>query len=60
MIGTPVTNLQASKESMNNPNFKMNPYNACVANKVIDRKQFTVVWHVDDLKAFHVSFDALK
>ena len=40
--------------------FKMNPYNACVANKVIDRKQFTVVWHVDDLKALHVSFDALK
>ena len=30
--------------------FKINPYDPCVANKMIDRKQITVCWHVDDLK----------
>jgi hypothetical protein len=34
--------------------FKINPYDLCVANKTIDRKQCTVVWHVDDLKISHV------
>ena len=32
----------------------MNPYDPCVANKIINGKQLTVVWHVDDLKASHV------
>ena len=40
--------------------FQMNPYDACMANKMINSKQFTVVWHVDDLKASHVSLDVLK
>jgi hypothetical protein len=30
--------------------FVLNPYDSCVANKVVDRKQMTVCWHVDDLK----------
>ncbi len=34
--------------------FKSNPYNLCVANKMIDGKKMTIVWHVDDLKASHV------
>jgi hypothetical protein len=34
--------------------FKINPYNFCVANKTIDGKQCTVVWHVDDFKISHV------
>ena len=33
--------------------FEVNPYDPCVANKIIDGKQFTVVWHVDDLKISH-------
>jgi hypothetical protein len=33
--------------------FKINPYDFCVANKTIDGKQCTVVWHVDDLKISH-------
>ena len=32
----------------------MNPYNECVMNKVIDGKQMTVAWHVDDIKISHV------
>jgi hypothetical protein len=34
--------------------FTINPYDPCVANKVVDSKQLTVVWHVDDLKVSHV------
>jgi hypothetical protein len=30
--------------------FVLNPYDPCVANKVVDGKQMTVCWHVDDLK----------
>ena len=30
--------------------FKINPYDWCITNKTVDRKQMTVVWHVDDLK----------
>ena len=33
--------------------FELNPYDACVANKMINGKQFTVVWHDDDLKISH-------
>lgn len=35
--------------------FTINPYNSCVANKQIDGKQFTICWHVDDLKLSHKS-----
>jgi hypothetical protein len=33
--------------------FKMNQYDPCIANKMVNRKQMTVTWHVDDLKASH-------
>ena len=33
---------------------KINPYDWCVANKTIDGKQCTILWHVDDLKISHV------
>jgi len=35
--------------------FEINPYDSCVANKQIDGKQCTVLWHVDDLKISHVN-----
>jgi hypothetical protein len=34
--------------------FKVNPYDWCVANKLINAKQCTILWHVDDLKISHV------
>jgi hypothetical protein len=34
--------------------FKVNPYDWCVANKTINRKQCTILWHVDDLKISHI------
>ena len=34
--------------------FVLNPYDPCVANKVINGKQCTICWYVDDLKISHV------
>jgi hypothetical protein len=34
--------------------FTINPYDSCVANKIINGCQCTIVWHVDDLKISHV------
>jgi hypothetical protein len=34
--------------------FTINPYDWCVANKMINGKQCTIMWHVDDLKISHV------
>jgi hypothetical protein len=34
--------------------FVINPYDSCVANKIINGKQCTILWHVDDLKISHV------
>ena len=35
--------------------FKVNPYDPCIANRMVDGKQQTVTWHVDDLKISHKS-----
>ena len=34
--------------------FTFNPYDPCVANKMINGKQMTVTWHVNDLKISHM------
>lgn len=34
--------------------FKLNPYDVCVANRIVDGKQHTLTWHVDDVKSSHV------
>eukprot|EP00957_Ditylum_brightwellii_P172568 13137444-Ditylum_brightwellii.AAC.2 len=33
--------------------FEIKPYSQCVANNMIDGKQLTVTWHVDDLEVSH-------
>ncbi len=33
--------------------FKINPYKPCVVNKIINGKQITICWHVDDLFVGH-------
>ena len=33
--------------------FNQNPYEPCIANKVINGKQCTICWHVDDNKISH-------
>ena len=34
--------------------FTINDYDKCVANKMIDGKQCTITWYVDDVKVSHV------
>jgi uncharacterized protein YeaC (DUF1315 family) len=40
--------------------FELNPYDQCVANKMINGKQCTILWHVDDLKISHVDQQVLE
>jgi hypothetical protein len=40
--------------------FVLNPYDNCVANKVIDGEQCTILWHVDDLKLSHIKQAVLE
>ena len=35
--------------------FVINYYDPCVANKIVNGKQLTVCWHVDDLKISHAN-----
>lgn len=42
------------KKDIETIGFKVNPYDPCVANRVVNGKQHTVTWHVDDLKSSHV------
>ena len=37
----------------------MNPYDPCVANKIINGTQITISWHVDDLKVSHKEEDVV-
>ena len=39
--------------------FEINPYDFCVANKMINGKWCTVMWHVDDLMISHVDSDVV-
>jgi hypothetical protein len=39
--------------------FELNPYDSCVANCMIEGKQCTVAWYVDDTKISHVNPDVV-
>ena len=39
--------------------YTLNEYDSCVANKEINGYQFTIVWHVDELKLSHKSSETL-
>ena len=34
--------------------FELNPCDRCVANKILNGKQCTLVWYVDDNKVSHI------
>ena len=44
--------LKLVTELINN-GFKINIYNPCLENKLVNGGMITVVWHVDDLKVLH-------
>ena len=43
------------RKDLESVGFVFNPYDACVANRMVDGKQHTVRFHVDDLKSSHVN-----
>ena len=40
-------------DTLKKEGFTVNPYNNCVANKIINSHQFTICWYVDDIKFSH-------
>ena len=40
--------------------FTLNPYDLCVANKVVDGSQCKIAWHVDDSKMSHQRPEVVK
>ena len=43
------------KRDLESIEFKINPYNICVANQIVRGYQQIVAWHVDDIKVRHTS-----
>ena len=41
------------RSDMDNMGFKINLYDPCVANNMMNVHQMTICWHVDDLKVSH-------
>ena len=39
--------------------FEINPYDPCVANKMVNGTQMSIRWHVDDLMISHLSRDKI-
>jgi hypothetical protein len=46
-------------ETLKERGFVLNPYDPCVANCIIDGKQCTIGWYVDDTKISHVDPDVV-
>jgi hypothetical protein len=58
LYGTMVASLLYYRKfttSLLNKGFELNPYDPCVANKMIEGKQMTICFHVDDCKMSHRS-----
>ena len=41
------------RTSLESIGFKFNPYDPCMANRMVNKLQHTVRFHVDDLKSSH-------
>ena len=54
MMKASVLYYKKFRGDIENIGYVVNPYDPCVANKVINGKQHTITWHVDDIKASHV------
>ncbi len=58
LYGTMVAALLHYKKfvkSLTKQGFKLNPYDACMANKTVNSKQITICFHVNDCKISHES-----
>jgi hypothetical protein len=58
IYGTMVASLLYYRKftrSLKNQGYTMNPYDHCVWNKIVKKKQITICFHVDDCKVSHES-----
>jgi hypothetical protein len=46
-------------ETLTDQGFSINPYDQCVANKLVNGRQCTVLWHADDLKISHADHEVV-
>ena len=62
LYGTMVASLLYYRKfnSLKKYGFIMNPYDSCVWNKLVENKQLTICFHVDDCKLSHVSSQVLE
>ena len=42
------------KKDIEQIGFKINSYDPCVANQMVNSTQHTITWYVDDIKSSHV------
>ena len=54
MLDSAILFYRKFRRNLEENGYEVNPYDPCVANKMVNGKQHTVCWHVDDLKASHV------
>ena len=53
MIQSPLLFYRKLKKDLEKVGFKVNPYNPCIANKMVNGHQIMVTWYVDNLKVSH-------
>jgi len=46
--------LKNFRKDIESIGFEVNPYYICVANRMVNGKQHTITWHVDDVNSSHV------
>ena len=54
MLKSSILCCKKFREDIEKVGYKVNPYDICVANKMVHGKQHTITWHVDDIKSSHV------
>ena len=54
MLESAIAFYKKLKKDLEDYRFEVNPYDPCVANKMTNGSQHTVIWHVDDLQASHM------
>ena len=41
-------------QTLEKQGFKINPYDKCVTNKIINSKKYTIIWYIDNNNTFHM------
>ena len=59
MLRAALLSYKRLRSNMENMGFEVNPYDPCVANKMVNGHHMTICWHVDDLKVSHKDEDAV-